>query len=137
MCQAGPPADTQLHRKQSHPSGSLSPRVKRTMVIEESFQLQIVTMWGMEHKSVGQNQHCCCVITKLCLSLCNPMDCGPPGSCVHGFPRKENWSGLPGPPPGDLPDPGMEPASPALAGGFLTAETPGKPKISIKNYQMK
>ena len=35
-----------------------------------------------------------------------------------GFPRQEYWSGLPYPPPGDLPDPGMEPASPALAGGF-------------------
>ena len=40
-----------------------------------------------------------------------------------GFPRQEYWSGLPFPPPGDLPDPGIEPTSsvsPALAGGFLT-----------------
>ena len=40
-----------------------------------------------------------------------------------GFPRQENWSGLPFPPPGDLPDPGMEPVSPvspALAGRFFT-----------------
>ena len=47
-----------------------------------------------------------------------------------GFPRQENWSGLPFPPPGDLPDPGMEPVSPvspALAGGFFTTELPGKP----------
>ena len=39
-----------------------------------------------------------------------------------GFPRQEDWSGLPCPPPGDLPDPGIEPESPALAGGFFTAE---------------
>ena len=41
-----------------------------------------------------------------------------------GFPRQECWSGLPFPPPGDLPDSGMEPtslASPALAGGLFTA----------------
>ena len=41
-----------------------------------------------------------------------------------GFSRQEYWSGLPRPPPGDLPDPGIEPVSPmspALAGGFLTA----------------
>ena len=41
-----------------------------------------------------------------------------------GFSRQECWSGLPGPPPGDLPDSGIEPTSlmsPALAGGFLTA----------------
>ena len=37
------------------------------------------------------------------------------------------WSGLPFPPPGDLPDPGMEPTSPALAGGFFTTEPLGKP----------
>ena len=39
------------------------------------------------------------------------------------FSRQEYWSGLPFPPPGDLPDPGIEPASlisPALAGGFFT-----------------
>ena len=43
------------------------------------------------------------------------------------FPRQEYWSALPFPPPGDLLDPGIEPASPALAGGFFTTETPGKP----------
>ena len=47
-----------------------------------------------------------------------------------GFPRQEYWSGLPFPSPGDLPDPGIEPlspASPALAGGFFTITPPGKP----------
>ena len=43
-----------------------------------------------------------------------------------GLPRQEYWSGLPFPSPGDLPDPGMEPLSPAMAGGFFTAEPPGK-----------
>ena len=43
-----------------------------------------------------------------------------------GFPRQEYWSGLSFPSPGDLPDLGMEPTSPALTGGFLTAEPPGK-----------
>ena len=44
-----------------------------------------------------------------------------------GFPRQEYWSGLPFPSPRDLPVPGIEPESPALAGGFFTAELPGKP----------
>ena len=43
------------------------------------------------------------------------------------FPRQEYWSGLPFPPPGDLPDPDIEPASLALAGRFFTAKPPGKP----------
>ena len=47
-----------------------------------------------------------------------------------GFFSQEYWSGLPFPPPGDLSNPGTEPASPmspALAGGFFTPEPPGKP----------
>jgi len=43
-----------------------------------------------------------------------------------GFSRQEYWSGLPCPPPGNLPNPEMEPASlkfPALAGGFFTTST--------------
>ena len=42
------------------------------------------------------------------------------------FARLEHWSGLPFPPPGDLPDPGIEPTSLALAGGYFTTEPPGK-----------
>ena len=44
-----------------------------------------------------------------------------------GFSRQEYWSGLLFPPPGDLPNPGMEPAFPPLTGGFFTTEPPGKP----------
>ena len=47
-----------------------------------------------------------------------------------GFSGQEYWNGLPFPSPGDLLDPGIEPASPAspaLAGGFSTTEPPGKP----------
>ena len=46
-----------------------------------------------------------------------------------GFSRQEYWSGLPFPPPGDLPNPGTEPmflVFPALAGGFFTTELPLK-----------
>ena len=43
-----------------------------------------------------------------------------------GFSREEYWSGLPGPPPGDFPDPGIEPGSPALQADSLLSETPGK-----------
>ena len=43
------------------------------------------------------------------------------------FSRQEYWSGLPFPSPGTLLGPGIEPTSPALAGGFFTTEPPGKP----------
>ena len=51
-----------------------------------------------------------------------------------GFSRQEYWSGWPFPPPGDLPDPGIEPTShvsPALAGGFFTTVPPGKPVMYV------
>ena len=57
-----------------------------------------------------------------CPTLCDPMDYSPPDSSVHGTLQEEYWSGLPCPPPGDLPNPGIEPeslTSPALAGGFF------------------
>ena len=44
-----------------------------------------------------------------------------------GFSRQEYWSGLPFPSPGDLPDPGIQPGSPALEADALTSEPPGKP----------
>ena len=47
-----------------------------------------------------------------------------------GLPRQEYWTGLPFPSPGYLPNPGIEPISPTLAGGFFTAEPPGKPHRS-------
>ena len=53
-----------------------------------------------------------------------------------GFSRQEFLSGFPFPSPGDLSDQGAEPASPALAGGFFTAEPPGKPstkRVEIRN----
>ena len=44
-----------------------------------------------------------------------------------GFSMQEYWSGLPLPSPGDLPDPGIEPGSPALQADALPSEPPGKP----------
>ena len=44
----------------------------------------------------------------------------------RGFSRQEYWSGLPFPSPEDLPDPGIEPRSPALEADALTSEPPGK-----------
>ena len=48
--------------------------------------------------------------------ICDPVDCSPPGSSLHGNLQAKLLSGLPFPPPGDLPDPGIEPASPTSVG---------------------
>jgi len=47
------------------------------------------------------------------------------------FPRQIYWSGLPFPSPGDLLDPGIEPATPALAGRVFTTEPPWKPSAGV------
>ena len=51
-----------------------------------------------------------------------------------GFSRQEYWSALSFPSPRDLPDPGIKPVSPALAGGFFTNEVPDKPNNSLHIY---
>ena len=54
-------------------------------------------------------------VAQSCSTLSDPMDCSPSGSSVHGISWQESWRGLPFPPPGDLPDPGIEPESPTSA----------------------
>ena len=73
---------------------------------------------------------CVCVHarTQSCPILSDPMGCSPPGPFVLEFPRQVYESGLPFLTPGDLPDPGIEPSSPALAGGFFTTAPPWQPK---------
>ena len=51
--------------------------------------------------------------------------------CPWGFSRQEYWGGLPCPPPGDLPNPGIKPRSPALQVDSLPIERPGKPFMHV------
>ena len=72
----------------------------------------------------------CMLVSQSCLTLCDPMDyvaCQAPRSVT--FSGKEDWSGLPFPFPGNLPNPGIEPGSPALWVDSLPSEPPGKPGI--------
>ena len=71
----------------------------------------------------------CSSVAQSCLTDCfvTPWTVARQAPLSMGFPRQDYWSGLPCPPPGHLPDPGMEPESPALIGGFFTTEPPGKP----------
>ena len=72
------------------------------------------------------------LVAQSCLTLCDPMD-SPSGLSPHQaalsmeFVRQEYSSGLPFPSPGDLPDPGIKPGSPALQADPLPSEPPGKP----------
>ena len=59
------------------------------------------------------------------LTLCDSMDCSLPGSSVRGDSPGKNTRVWPGPPPGDLPNPGLKPRSPTLR---VASEPPGKPR---------
>ena len=71
-----------------------------------------------------------CVRAQLCLFVALLQTVARQAPLSMDFFKQEDWSRLPFPTPEDLPDPGMEPTSlvlPALAGGFFTTESPGKP----------
>ena len=86
---------------------------------------------SLPHIYIHTYVHVCmrCVlylVAQLCLTLCDPMDSSPSGSSVHGILQARIWSGLPFAPPGDLPDPGIEPRSLALQADSLPSESSGK-----------
>ena len=70
---------------------------------------------------------------RLCVTLWNEASQAP---LSMGFSKQEHWSGLLFPTSGNLPDPGMEPASPALAGKFFTTEPAGKHSVGYMMYNM-
>ena len=72
-----------------------------------------------------------CSVAQSCPTLCDPMDCSPPGSSVHVISQARilEWVAISF--AGDLPNPGIEPTSPALAGWFFTTAPPGKSNINI------
>ena len=66
-------------------------------------------------------------------SLATPWTAALQAPLSMGFPRQENWSGLLFPSSRDLPNPGIKPKSPVLAGRFFTTEPPWKPGISLSS----
>ena len=69
-----------------------------------------------------------------CPTLCDPLDYSPQTSLSMGFFRQEYWSRLPFPSPGNLPDPGIEPESPALQADSLPFSHQGNPVIYIYTH---
>ena len=72
----------------------------------------------MADRAPVKTKPCCyCLVAKSCPTLCDLMDCSPPGSSVLGISQAEYCSGLPFPSPGDLPDLVIKPASSAWQAG--------------------
>ena len=62
------------------------------------------------------------LVAQLCPTLCDPMDCNPPGSSVHEIFQTRILECVAIPSPGDLPKPGVKPGSPALQADSLPTE---------------
>ena len=76
-------------------------------------------------------------LLKLCPTLCDPWTVVGQGPPSVGFSRQEYWAGLPFPSPGDLPDSGIKPRSPALQAKSLPSEPSGNPGGVIGKPQKK
>ena len=79
----------------------------------------------------ANGDHLDCLGRMCCTSLLSHVQPLQPSQALlsMGFSRQEYWSGLPFPSPGDLPDPGIEPRSPALQVDSLPSEPPGRPQV--------
>ena len=75
--------------------------------------------WASSHDGGGGG-----LVAKSCLTLATPWT-SLPGSSVHGILQQEYWHGLPFPSPGDLPNPGLEPALQADSGMLQNDENRG------------
>ena len=114
-----------LKRNTQHTSGFVWARNKYPLCL--TLKLGVIyyisyqySPWLIPDMSMFLHQGTCarmslhaCLVAQSCPTLCSPMDCACQGSLSMGFPRKEYCSGLPFPPPGDLPKIGIEPRSPA------------------------
>ena len=97
---------------------------KLTLYMRWTMLVRRVHLLPLLDNSHGMNA---CSVPQSCLF--DPIDCSPPGSSVCGILQQKCWSRLLFPPPGDLPNSGMEllfPVSPALAGRFFATEPPGE-----------
>ena len=82
--------------------------------------------WNLKKRTTTCVRTC----SVMSIQLCEPMDCNPPGSSVHGISQAKILEWIAISTPGNLPDPEIEPmslVSPALAGRFFTTVPPGKP----------
>ena len=76
-------------------------------------------------------------LLQLCLTLCNPINCSPPGSSVHGILQAKILEWVAVPSTGDLPQPGIQPTSPALQAHSLPLSYQGSPRWKYLNINFK
>ena len=104
--------------------------VKLTIFSTKFKNTYFLYKWWFKLWHLGKSE-----VSLSCPTLCDPVDCSPPAPLSMGFSRQEYWNGLPFPSPGDLPDPGVEPRSPALWADALNLWATRKPwHIEVSYY---
>ena len=99
-------------------------------VTKSQTQVRRLSTPTYRHTDTYSIRVCCAQALQLCPTLCHPKDCSPPGSsCRWNSPGKNTGVGKPFLSPGDPPDPGIEPGSPALQEDSLPSEPLGNPII--------
>ena len=86
---------------------------------------------GLVWMAIADLRLCCARLLGRVLIFAIPWTVPRQAPLSMGFSRQECWSGLPFPPPSDLPNPGIEPRSPALPADSLLSEPPGKPTLRL------
>ena len=78
----------------------------------------------LKHKRECISIYECVLVAQSCLTLCDPIDYSPQGTSAHGILQARILEWVPFPPPGDLPDPGIEPRSPDLQADYVRLSSP-------------
>ena len=89
-----------------------------------NYRISILLLLVKKGRSDGKGVSVCVLVSQSHPALCNPWTVAGQTSLSMEFSRQENWSGLPFPSPGDLPDLGVEPESPTLQAASLPSEPP-------------
>ena len=143
--ESAPPGSTALVLNHSHTTLSLSrsaykerkiDSVLERAIYQEGASTLICAHFGYFSTASQGDHSIICVRAQSFLSLFDPVDLAHQVPLSIGFSRQKYWNGLLFPSPGDLPDLGIEPTSVslALAGGFFTTTSPGKPCKASQGY---
>ena len=104
-----------------------------SLMVSWSWACGFISVLSLRFRWPAVSENCCRdLVPKVCLTLLWPRGLWPAGLLLSlGLPRQEHWSRSPFPSAGKLPDPGIEPVSPALAGRVFTTEALGTPSTTV------
>ena len=150
-----PHPETHLNWGLSLHSSTLGRRVRHSSLVCATFSghslammdlsssMMVLSVWKISCSVCGEHLRyqkesdlaLVCLVAWSCLTLCHPVDRKPPGSSVHGdSPGKNTGGGCHALPQGNLPNPGIEPRSPALQADSAPSEPPGK-NLHLTNHK--